>query len=1007
MPNQRESSKITKIQLGNTVNSTPIRMQGVPPTPSTCIQSSVTRVNIAKTPFSIIPSEDVTNTVTTRPCIRGTVRYLKPKEVATNQLPAYEFAIILHRQAPQPNCWKRFMHSTCSPCGCCSNSAGFGRIDESTTATSTRRARQSWFGCTGRDAYRLCFPSLNSDRFEDNNGEHVRIIEELCRVGLNVDIVDGGHSKEEIHSDFLILLLYTSRDVVEKCVQSLRHHSWFEHGDIADFLQDIQDQSRNPPTPAERIQIAAYLIEQEAKSITRGTNPWIHDMFPVHDPVMSQRLITNWVTPWSIFGCRRENVESKIMSHVRDHFGEKVAYYFAFLDFYQLALLPLAVIGLLYSFTLNTDIISMELYMRVLPFWGFFVSVVWSFLFLKLWDRQNTRVQYQWNGKVHSKEIEYPNKNYYGIAQMNSLTGEMEYQYPAWRRYPKYLCVVVFVVLQIMIMMVLVASWITIYEILKVKYKESHIFSTQWFLVLLEGIVFGLFVDVIQWNMIVTRMGHIFTRWENYKTEEQYEKALIAKLFLLDFLNYYTWFFSLAFVFVIPGVGDYIMNGLNRLFFGDAMNCCFGPYVDQNGQCINCPVGPKDAHCVECVGFFTFDRHHVDLSAMFVTPIVVTESLNLAIGVIGPLLSKWRRERARAAADARSHERVVEAGSLKIIGSLDYNHDQHGNAGSTQVDNKLHARYLEYTQQEIGILNRKGRQLLFESEQDTYDPYNDFHMLTVQFGFTVMFSILWPLMPFACFLVNCVKRRIDAYRLCKTLKRPIPRKANGIGPWRSILTVFACTAVLVNVLLICISTGSIEFYSELCVRDIKHQLAKRGKNMADFVMGPNFGCLHLEWRFLIIFILEHVFMAIAYLIVTRYSGIPDSLQVLIRARENRLKKLLKERENLLFSHETVDDQRGSFVGSSPPPSQSESADEPVVKGGTSILSQAGNIVLGDGSGLSRRNTTIPRGFESQQVKTDGDEVEPLWLDAPSSDGHRSRAREKLAMEWAQDEGSTV
>jgi hypothetical protein len=53
-----------------------------------------------------------------------------------------------------------------------------------------------------------------------------------------------------------------------------------------------------------------------------------------------------------------------------------------------------------------------------------------------------------------------------------------------------------------------------------------------------------------------------------------------GKLFLMDFLNYYTWFFLLAFVYVIPGAGDIITNFLNTVLWKYEPNCCFGPYLD-------------------------------------------------------------------------------------------------------------------------------------------------------------------------------------------------------------------------------------------------------------------------------------------------------------------------------------------------------------------------------------------------------------------------------------------
>jgi hypothetical protein len=663
----------------------------------------------------------------------GSFRYLKPDEIESGKLPSYDFAVIVNRSVKMTSGGMSGLFKTC----CCCLSW--------LSPSNIHNAERHGFR-------RLCM--VNSPLLHESEDEHRRIVDKLCGQGLLVDIIDGGHSKEEMNSEYFILLIRASDEVVNAYVKRFRYHLWMDHGAIVDMEQDLI--SRNePPTPAERVQVVDYIIEQRANISTH--DPWIYDMFPMHDSKFTDQLISKWVTSCNFL----EFNDKKFIKALRHNFGEKVAYYFAFINYYNRALIPIAILGVFLQ--LLHGILPTEDYMRLLPFWGIGVSVIWSFSFLKSWERKNASMQFEWNDKIHVKQIEYPNKRFYGEKKINSLTGEVTLFYPSWYRIPKYLCVLLFMLFQTVIMLILVAIWVTIYEILKATYKESHIFSTQWFLILLEGIVFGIFVDVIQWNLVVLNMGKIFTHWENYRTEEQYEKALIRKLFILDFLNYYTWFFSLAFVFVIPGFGDYLTNTLNHFFFTDEMNCCFGPYVDQHGKCIMCPIGPKDATCIECIGFFTFDRHHVDLSAMFVTPIVVTQSLNILIGLVVPVLTRSRRERARAIADTKAQKKVMEAGSMKILGSLDYDKQSHfGNKSST--------RYLEYTPSQVELLNKKAREILFESEQDTYDPYNDFHALTVQYGFTVMFSILWPMMPCVCFLINTLKRRADGFRLCKTLK---------------------------------------------------------------------------------------------------------------------------------------------------------------------------------------------------------------------------------------------
>ncbi|RHY32474.1 hypothetical protein DYB32_002541 [Aphanomyces invadans] len=671
----------------------------------------------------------------------GTFRYLTPSDLKNSSGKApYDFAVIAHRAVQQ------------GPAGC-------------------------WFW-PFNTAERLGFRRLcmvSSPLLEDGEDEHRRIVEKLCAQGLSIDIIDGGHSMGEMTSDYFMLLIRASDEVATAYAKKFRRKLWLDHGGVCDMPQDFMDHDKRPITPAERIQIVEYIVEVRAQ-LSRTNDKWIHDMFPVHDPKMTTQLLTNFIAacPGTL-----ERRNGQFVDAIRHNFGEKVAYYFAFMHFYNKALLPLALLGL--AMQILHSSISTTAYMRLLPFWGVGVSVVWSFLFLKAWDRENSRMQFAWNAKLHVKQIEYPNPLFHGKEAVNPLTGEPTKVYAAWRRFPVYVVGIVFMLLQTAIMLMLVALWVSIYEMLKDKYKSGGLFSTQWFLILAEGIVFGFFVDVVQWNVVVTNVARLFTKWENYPTEERHERALIRKLFLMDFLNYYTWFFSLAFVYVVPTFGDALTNVFNTVFFHDTPNCCFGPYLKEVGpfayECSRCPGGDSTKLCTPCTGWFTFDVHHVDLSAMFVTPIVVTQLLNILINTVMPLLSKWRQERLRAAADADAHQRVMEAGSMKILGNLDYDkrYDRdiasiHGWACSGHFGNKDQSRYLEYTPAEIETLNQKAREILFESEQAQYDPYNDFHQLTVQYGFTVMFSILWPPMPMACMLVNYLKVRTDGYRLCRTLK---------------------------------------------------------------------------------------------------------------------------------------------------------------------------------------------------------------------------------------------
>lgn len=452
-------------------------------------------------------------------------------------------------------------------------------------------------------------------------------------------------------------------------------------------------------TPAERIELVDFIVRQGAK--LSPSNVWIKAMFPLHDVKVTDGLVQKWISLDS-FG-RMERQREEFVEVVRCQFGEKVAYYFAFVDFYNRRLLPVALLGILVG--LVKLIWGTEVYMRLLPFWGILVSTVWSFSFQAEWDRKSSEFQYQWGDKLNAKQIEHPREGFHGIKSVDSLTGRQETIYANWRRYPKYFCVLLFMIVQISIMLVCVAIWVSIYESIKAHFPDGGLLSIQWWLVLLEGIVFGLFVDVFQWSFVVMNVARSFTEWENYPTEEDFEKALIRKLFVMDFLNYYTWFFLLAFVYVIPGLGDQLTNWLNHVVYDDPLNCCFGSYVNKaDDTCAVCPTHQDLGPCSPCSGSFTFDRQHVELAAMFVTPIVVTQSLNMLAATLMPLYTKKQQARAHAEADAQAAKKVRETGGLRILASLDYNVD--GN-----IDNKTQQRYLEYNPAELEVLDSKVKVL--------------------------------------------------------------------------------------------------------------------------------------------------------------------------------------------------------------------------------------------------------------------------------------------------------
>ncbi|CAF3789395.1 unnamed protein product [Rotaria magnacalcarata] len=78
--------------------------------------------------------------------------------------------------------------------------------------------------------------------------------------------------------------------------------------------------------------------------------------------------------------------------------------------------------------------------------------------------------------------------------------------------------------------------------------------------------------------------------------------------------------------------------------------------------------------------------------------------------------------------------------------------------------------------------------------------------IILQFGFVTFFCLSFPLAPLFAFLNNIFEIRIDALKVVKEFRRPVARRAVGIGTWNSILTIMAKITVLSNAFLIAITS---------------------------------------------------------------------------------------------------------------------------------------------------------------------------------------------------------
>lgn len=70
-----------------------------------------------------------------------------------------------------------------------------------------------------------------------------------------------------------------------------------------------------------------------------------------------------------------------------------------------------------------------------------------------------------------------------------------------------------------------------------------------------------------------------------------------------------------------------------------------------------------------------------------------------------------------------------------------------------------------------------------EAELDQYDVTVDYREMVIQFGYLSLFSVIWPLTACSFLVNNWVEARSDAMKIAISCQRPIPWRADSIGPW--------------------------------------------------------------------------------------------------------------------------------------------------------------------------------------------------------------------------------
>ncbi|RHY97497.1 hypothetical protein DYB35_007964 [Aphanomyces astaci] len=245
---------------------------------------------------------------------------------------------------------------------------------------------------------------------------------------------------------------------------------------------------------------------------------------------------------------------------LRLHFGERVAFLFAFMHIYTKALLPLLLTLLTYYLALRFGPKTWDTYLIGLAILGFLITSVWAPMLLHVWNRETLLLVEKWNLNGYKQtafEANDENPHFEYTWEQNVLTHQYE-KVPKTRKLGAMRATMGFFTVQTCdackaaLKLVPVGDQ-TIFDcrqFLTCFNSESSLVGTdRWVYILVQGIVLGLMIDVVFFEFF-RWLSIKFVHWENCAKKTQFEAKWVWDPTLL----------SLDQLFVTPLVATQFLN---------------------------------------------------------------------------------------------------------------------------------------------------------------------------------------------------------------------------------------------------------------------------------------------------------------------------------------------------------------------------------------------------------------------------------------------------------------
>lgn len=177
-------------------------------------------------------------------------------------------------------------------------------------------------------------------------------------------------------------------------------------------------------------------------------------------------------------------------------------------------------------------------------FFSVFMAL-WAVLFLEYWKRTSATLAYRWGCSDYEDIEERPRPQFAASAPttaLNPVTGEEEPHFPRGSRMRRTLAGSVLVLMMVAAVVMCFVS-ITVYRttmaVLVSRSNNTLLATRASRIASLTGSVVNL-VFILTISKVYVALAHVLTRWEMHRTQTSFEDAFTLKVFIFQFVNFYS-----------------------------------------------------------------------------------------------------------------------------------------------------------------------------------------------------------------------------------------------------------------------------------------------------------------------------------------------------------------------------------------------------------------------------------------------------------------------------------